>query len=112
MRSKENWNWLCGHSDIIIIIIIVVERDNDPEAINSQNDAGYTALHHSAKHGSIDLIQVLLRAGADRMLENNAGETPYMVAHKYQQYEAERLLLNIEQQHGMSHYNKFRVFPI
>ena len=36
------------------------------------------------------------------MLENNAGETPYMVAHKYQQYDAERLLLNIEQQHGMN----------
>ena len=78
----------------------VLERDNDPEAVNSQNDAGYTALHHAAKHGTIDLIQVLLRYGADRMLENNAGETPYMVAHKYQQFEAERLLLNIEQQHG------------
>ena len=35
------------------------------------------------------------------MLENNAGETPYMVAHKYGQWEAERLLLNVEQQHGM-----------
>lgn len=80
--------------------VYVLERDNDPEAVNSQNDAGYTALHHAAKHGTIDLIQVLLRYGADRMLENNAGETPYMVAHKYQQFEAERLLLNIEQQHG------------
>lgn len=77
-----------------------LDRDNDPEAVNSQNDAGYTALHHAAKHGSIDLIQVLLRASADRMLENNAGETPYMVAHKYQQFDAERLLLNIEQAHG------------
>ena len=41
-----------------------------------------------------------MKAGADRMLENNAGETPYMVAHKYAQWEAERLLLNVEQQHG------------
>lgn len=82
------------------LCVYVLERDNDPEAVNSQNDAGYTALHHAAKHGTIDLIQVLLRYGADRMLENNAGETPYMVAHKYQQFEAERLLLNIEQQHG------------
>ena len=82
------------------LCLYVLERDNDPEAVNSQNDAGYTALHHAAKHGTIDLIQVLLRYGADRMLENNAGETPYMVAHKYQQFEAERLLLNIEQQHG------------
>ena len=78
----------------------VLERDNDPEAVNSQNDAGYTALHHAVKHGTVDLIQVLLRYGTNRMLENNAGETPYMVAHKYQQFEAERLLLNIEQQHG------------
>ena len=35
------------------------------------------------------------------MLENNAGETPYMVAHKYQQFEVERLLLNIDQAHGV-----------
>ena len=34
------------------------------------------------------------------MIENNAGETPYMVAHRYQQWDAERLLLNVEQQHG------------
>ena len=36
----------------------LTERDNDPEAVNSQNDAGYTALHHAAKHGTISLIQV------------------------------------------------------
>lgn len=41
------------------------------------------------------------------MLENNAGETPYMVAHKYQQFEAERLLLNIEQQHGEHIVHKY-----
>lgn len=77
-------------------------RDQDPDAVNSQNDAGYTALHHAAKHGSRGLIEILVKAGADRMLENNAGETPYMVAHKFQQWEAERLLLNVEQEHGMS----------
>ena len=76
-------------------------RDQDPDAVNSQNDAGYTALHHAAKHGSNDLIEILVKAGADRMIENNAGEAPYMVAHKFQQWEAERLLLNVEQQHGV-----------
>ena len=80
-------------------------RDQDPEeAVNSQNDAGYTALHHAAKHGSKELIDILVKAGADQMIENNAGETPYMVAHKYQQWDAERLLLNVEQQHGGSEY--------
>ena len=76
-------------------------RDQDPDAVNSQNDAGYTALHHAAKHGSQGLIEILVKAGADRMLENNAGETPYMVAHKFQQWEAERLLLDVDQQHGV-----------
>lgn len=82
--------WLCA----------ILGRDQDPEAVNSQNDAGYTALHHAAKHGSKELIDILVKAGADQMIENNAGETPYMVAHKYQQWDAERLLLNVEQQHG------------
>ena len=69
--------------------------------MNSTNDAGYTALHHAARHGSRELIEILLKANADRMIENNAGETPYMVAKRSQQYEAERLLLNVEQQqHG------------
>ena len=76
-------------------------RDQDPESVNSQNDAGYTALHHAAKHGSKDLIEILVKAGADRLIENNAGETPYMVARKFEQLEAERLLLNVEQQHGV-----------
>ena len=85
---------------LFIIFLLLPGRDQDPEAVNSQNDAGYTALHHAAKHGSRALIEILVKAGADRMLENNAGETPYMVAHKYAQWEAERLLLNVEQQHG------------
>ncbi len=75
-------------------------RDQDPETVDSQNDAGYTALHHAAKHGSKELIEILVKAGADRLIENNAGETPYMVARKFEQLEAERLLLNVEQQHG------------
>lgn len=75
-------------------------QGQDPEVVNSTNDAGYTALHHAARHGSRELIEILLKANADRMIENNAGETPYMVAKRSQQYEAERLLLNVEQQHG------------
>lgn len=68
--------------------------------MNSTNDAGYTALHHAARHGSRELIEILLKANADRMIENNARETPHMVAQRSQQFEAERLLLNVEQQHG------------
>ena len=81
-------------------------RDQDPDAVNSQNDAGYTALHHAAKHGSHELIDILVKAGADRMIENNAGETPYMVAHKFQQWEAEKLLLNVELEHGRRAYHR------
>ena len=75
-------------------------QGQDPEVVNSTNDAGYTALHHAARHGSRELIEILLKANADRMIENNAGETPYMVAQRSMQFEAERLLLNVEQQHG------------
>ena len=83
------------------ILLFSAGTGQDPEVVNSTNDAGYTALHHAARHGSRELIEILLKANADRMIENNAGETPYMVAQRFQQYEAERLLLNIEQQHGM-----------
>lgn len=77
-----------------------VGTGQDPEVVNSTNDAGYTALHHAARHGSRELIEILLKANADRMIENNARETPHMVAQRSQQFEAERLLLNVEQQHG------------
>lgn len=84
----------------ISLICCVAGQGQDPEVVNSTNDAGYTALHHAARHGSRELIEILLKANADRLIENNAGETPYMVAKRSQQYEAERLLLNVEQQHG------------
>ena len=85
---------------ILLLIAAFTGQGQDPEVVNSTNDAGYTALHHAARHGSRELIEILLKANADRMIENNAGETPYMVAQRSQQYEAERLLLNVEQQHG------------
>ena len=45
------------------------------------------------------------------MIENNAGESPYMVAQRSQQFEAERLLLNVEQQHGEEPFAKLKLMP-
>ena len=97
--------------EVVLVWSICAGQGQDPEAVNSQNDAGYTALHHAARHGSRDLIEILLKANADRMIENNAGESPYMVAQRSQQFEAERLLLNVEQQHGEEPFAKLKMMP-
>jgi len=46
-------------------------------AINAQNEDGNTALHLAVKHNqSIDVIQFLLQAGANKSIHNKAGERP------------------------------------
>ena len=100
------------HEHKLNVASIYTGQGQDPEVVNSTNDAGYTALHHAARHGSRELIEILLKANADRMIENNAGETPYMVAQRSQQFEAERMLLNVEQQHGTEHVKECVESPI
>ncbi len=43
--------------------------------LNQQDDDGMTALMYAAERASGDVVEKLVRAGADKALKNNQGET-------------------------------------
>ena len=60
------------------VVRLLVERGCPPDARAS--DQGYTALHLAANNGDVELIEFLLRSGADRTLRTGAGETAHDLA--------------------------------
>lgn len=62
------------------VVRLLVERGCPPDARAS--DQGYTALHLAANNGNVDLVEFLLRSGADRNLRTGAGQTAHDLAIK------------------------------
>ncbi len=58
----------------------VLELNFDP---NLRHESGYTALAYAAMKGSVPLIEVLLRHGADPRLATRDGDTPVEVALRF-----------------------------
>jgi len=62
------------------VVRLLVERGCPPDARAS--DQGYTALHLAANNGNVELVEFLLRSGADRNLRTSAGQTAHDLAVK------------------------------
>ena len=62
------------------VVRLLVERGCPPDARAS--DQGYTPLHLAANNGNVDLVEFLLRSGADRNLRTGAGQTAHDLAIK------------------------------
>jgi len=56
--------------------------------LNQRNSQGQTPLHVAAAHGATDVILALRSAGADLDIQDNAGDTPLMVAARANSREA------------------------
>lgn len=53
--------------------------------VNARDISGTTALHVAATSGHVDIVGVLLGAGADKAIENFLGDTPFHLAIKHRQ---------------------------
>jgi ankyrin repeat protein len=62
------------------VVRLLVERGCPPDARAS--DQGYTTLHLAANNGNVELVEFLLRSGADRSLKTGAGQTAHDLAVK------------------------------
>jgi ankyrin repeat protein len=62
------------------VVRLLIERGCPPDARAS--DQGYTALHLAANSGNVELVEFLLRSGADRSLRTGAGQTAQDLAVK------------------------------
>lgn len=65
---------------------------DDPNLIQSQDSSGYTALHHAAIGGHVDVVEVLLEGGAQIDSVGSRGETALLLASSKGNYEVVRLL--------------------
>lgn len=61
--------------------------------VNAVGPQGRTALHYAARGGNVELCELLCKAGADRLTQDDEGRTPFDVARKFGKSDVERLLL-------------------
>ena len=66
--------------------------EEDPALIRKTDASGYTALHHAAVGGHLDVIEVLLEKGAKINARGSRGETPLLLAASKGNSEVVRLL--------------------
>lgn len=65
---------------------------NPPIAIDTQDKSGYTALMHATVPGFDDVVEILLRRGANPNIANHHGECPLVVAVKGEDFRIFQLL--------------------
>ena len=66
----------CGHVDCANHLL----DKSDLQSINARNEDGATALLAAALNGHAEVVAALLKSQADRMLADNGGNTPLMLA--------------------------------
>ena len=60
--------------------IVTYLLSNPNVDINAQDENMQTPLHLAAAYGHTKIVKKLLRAGADRYIVNNKGQTPLKIA--------------------------------
>ena len=80
VNVRDKWRMTpimyCMSTQHIEIAKLLIE--NDPGTINSQDTNGKSALHIAVGYGSEKTIRLLLRMGAEIILQNFYGSTPLM----------------------------------
>jgi len=75
--------------DFMTVINLLLDHKADLEV---QDQFGNTALGDAADNNQIDVMTLLLERGANKSHQNKEGDTPYTLAYKAENYEAEDLL--------------------
>ncbi|MGE0490064.1 MAG: ankyrin repeat domain-containing protein [Vulcanimicrobiota bacterium] len=59
------------------LAIVIIEKGAD---VRAQDKSGFTALHHAAGLGDVELVKLLLAKGASKEVKNEEGKTPLDLA--------------------------------
>ncbi|KAJ3507282.1 hypothetical protein NLJ89_g6389 [Agrocybe chaxingu] len=69
--------------------------DGEPEIdVNALDEYGYAPIHLACDRGHIDIVQILLRRGADRNIKDPDGLTPLELAQEAGRVEIEKILVS------------------
>ncbi|CAA7258635.1 unnamed protein product [Cyclocybe aegerita] len=69
--------------------------DGEPEIdVNALDEFGYAPIHLACDRGHIDIVQILLRRGADRNIKDPDGLTPLELAQEAGRVEIEKILVS------------------
>ena len=60
-------------------------------SLNTQDKKGRTPLHRATYEGKVEAAEALLETGADPMVLNKSGKTPFEIARKDARYFKERV---------------------
>ena len=97
VNSKDHAGWRPIHEamregdNALNIIRLLVEHNAN---INALSDSGSTALHDAAAYMSEEIIEYLIKSGADPAIENLDGKTPLHIA-KMPQYARTKQILQL-----------------
>ena len=90
MNRKKSILFLCK---LMTMTIESMGNEEEIRGINIQDILGRTPLHQAAAKGNLEIIECLIRFGADINAKTISGETPLMKAIAFYQTEAAKLLL-------------------
>ena len=74
--------YAAGEGHVSIVKALLSKKADTGLSLHGGPFGGYTALHFAALTGRIEIVQLLLDAGADPEARNQAGKTPWQTAQK------------------------------
>ena len=80
MESNCREWWLCGFVKSVL-------------ANRLANGPGLTALHYAARRGDVEIVTLLLEAGADPCIENEMGLNSFDISEKFGPFPSVRKVL-------------------
>ena len=80
VRSRTlKWKVLRGTAKMLVRANVV----NSALASRLAHGAGMTALHYAARRGDVEIVKLLLEAGADPYIENEMGLNSFDISDKF-----------------------------
>lgn len=122
LAKGANINVLDAHLNTFLIIAISKKNTEMVESLqllvdnrdfwNKKNDSGNTALHFAAARGYSEIVEILLKAGADLNPQNKDGSTPLITAVNFKVAKVVKCLVDAKAKLNLTDVNAMTALDI